>query len=300
MSFVTFTSKIQKVPFGNNHSNLKGTILSQISTQFFDTDGTPTPALEGILTLFEVKHDRTLLSIRDATQKEWYQAGKLRAEIVEQHQEKRGEAMPLFAELGCVHEINAPIKDYLHALVLGGTVTAVRKRLAFFRKQWQEGVRFQKLFLIGSQRKLIPGKEAESVIFNPENAELPYDAPQKPPSYIPQNEADMMTAVYQQAANRFPWDMKMTLVSSGDVGERPANTEETLNTWMRMGSMGGKCLVVSSQPFVSFQQLISTKVLGRKHPRIDCIGYEFPGASVSQILDTIAKVIYELALRENK
>lgn len=266
------------------------------NTPLFNTDGEPNPLLLNILKLFEVEHDGTLTNIRDATQTAWYQAGKLRTEIEERHGTKRDDAMPLFAELGFVGDVNPQCQHYLHALVLGGTVVAVRKRLAFLMKKWNEGMQFNNIHLIASKRPLLPDKESQNVIFNPMNAELPFDVPRKTITSVLQNEADMMSTVYALSQNKFPWgDMKMQLVSAENVGSRPANTEETLTAWNKLSLMGGKCLIVSSQPYVSFQELIARKVLSKRHARIDAIGYDFPGITTSGLLDNLAKVIYELA-----
>jgi hypothetical protein len=266
------------------------------STPLFDNDGRPTAALSELLTLFEVEHDGTLSGIRDATQAAWYQAGKLRAEITEKHGHKKEAALPLFEQLGFMGAVKASHENYLHALVLGATVVAVRKRLAFLVSEWERGVRFSTLSLLGSERPLMADKESANVLLDPNNADLPFDASVAAPNILPTNEGEMMAMVYAQATSRFPWgDLPMQLVVAPKIEGRNANTADTLLEWNKLSLMGGRCLVISSQPFVTYQGVIARKNLSRRHDVVDCAGYASAILPVTTYLDNVAKIIHELA-----
>ena len=102
------------------------------ATPLFDTTNNPSQPLLELLALMSVSHDGTLRGIRHATQAAWYESGKFRAQIQERHADKKIDALPYLDALGFIHEVE-PLegRNFEHGLVLGGTVTAVRRRLAF-------------------------------------------------------------------------------------------------------------------------------------------------------------------------
>src|SRR5690606_17150403 len=118
----------------------------------FDNAGKPTSALLEVLRITGVDHDGTLLGIRNSTQSTWYQSGKIRASIGEEHGDLKTALMPFFMKLGLINEVLASNREYNNVLLLGATLLAVRKRLAFLMKEWDRGVRFQQVVLLGSSR----------------------------------------------------------------------------------------------------------------------------------------------------
>ncbi|MCB9808326.1 hypothetical protein H6770_03655 [Candidatus Peribacteria bacterium] len=269
------------------------------ATPFFDVNGQPSEPLLKLLERLGVQHDGTLKSIRDATQEAWYQAGKLRAEIkdtVEQGQ-LHNDVVGHFSQLGMMHAVESE-GSYEYALLLGATVAAVRKRLAFLRTQWEKGLLFKELVLLGSERDLIPEKEGHDVLFNPKNAELPFpEVRAKTAEAPPRNEIEMMEMVCQQAD--FPWDNRVRVTPVRTPGR--ANTSVTVQQWLKDAQPEpGTCLAMSSQPFVSFQTLVVEKELKKHNNRfsVDGIGYASLTLPVATYLDNVAKVIYELAESE--
>ena len=268
---------------------------------FFD-NGQPTEPLLHLLDLFQVRHQRTLKSIRDVTQHAWYQQGKLRAEIVDRAECEwlRTEAMRIFEQLGMVKEVSTKTNmHYKRCLLLGATVVAVRKRLAFLKDTWNAyGARFGELILLGSERDLLPEKEVDSILFNHQNEEFPF--PQYhtntalPP---PRNEIEMMQMVYNQSEEQLPWKGRIGIKTVSAPGR--ANTLDTVREMLKGGSWDTQenFLAVSSQPFVSYQQLTIAKEMALHHPKfyVDTIGYAASSAlPITTYLDNVAKVIYEL------
>lgn len=261
------------------------------ATLLFDSNGTPTQDLRDLLSLMEVEHDGSLAGIRSATQAEWYQAGRLRAEIAEKHGHKKDEAMPLLRNLGFFNEIRAQRMTHFHCAFLGATVTAVRKRLAFLHSEWNRGIRFTDLVFFGSNRPLMKDKESPEVLLNAENSDLPFSSDWKLEDDLPQTEIEMMRMVYRQAG----WlnEDKVVFIEATGKDGRNANTRDTLELWGN--GIRGDVLVVSSQPFVSFQGIIAEKVLP-SHANPECIGYAANTTlPVTTFLDNVAKLVYELA-----
>lgn len=270
------------------------------NTPLFDAQGQPTEPLLRLLERLGVQHDGTLKGIRDSTQAAWYQAGKLRAEIKDQMEvgQLRNDCLGPLAALGFLREAEAPETSYSYALVLGATVVAVRKRLAFLRDEWERGVRFREIVLLGSERALLPDKEGMDVLYNPQNAELPFPEDRaKTAETPPRNEIEMMVAVYKQPD--FPWTSRgITATAIHATGK--ANTSDTVQVWLQEEQPEpGACLAVSSQPFVSFQQV----VIGNELPEgftVTGVGpLANPSLPLATFLDNVAKLIYELARAES-
>lgn len=269
-------------------------------TPLFDAQGQPTEPLLRLLERLGVQHDNTLRGIRDATQSAWYQAGKMRAEIKDQMEvgQLRNDCLGPLAQLGFLREAEAPQTEHAYALVLGATVVAVRKRLAFLRDEWERGVRFREVILFGSERALMPDKEGMDVLYNPQNAELPFPEDRaKTAEAPPRNEIEMMVAVYNQPD--FPWTPK-GIKATAIHATGKANTADTIRVWLQEKQPEpGACLAVSSQPFVSFQQVVIANELPEDFMVIGIGPAANPSLPLATFLDNVAKLVYELARAEN-
>lgn len=268
------------------------------STTLFDNAGKPTPELLALMNLTGVLHEGTLSSIRDATQKQWFQQGRIRADIVEQHGAIKNQAMQLFSSLGFVQAVRPPEENrhYKHAFLLGAKLRAVRKRLFYLKELWDNGCRFDNIHLLGSSLPL--GDDELGELSNAQNAEFPFEESVTLAGVTTQ--ATMMKCVYQQSLSLLPWKatVGMTCLRMGPDREK-ANTEDTFVAWdeIKRHESTGTCLVVSSQPFVSFQRVIACKVLGQRHPIIHAVGYESPQKiPVTAFFDNTAKIIFEVAV----
>jgi hypothetical protein len=259
--------------------------------RFFIDPDHPTQAMSRLLDILQIPHDGNIFSIRDITQREWYQKEKKRSEIEEQEKylRIRDKLMPIFVELGLVDPVYAKRLNYETALIHGGTLSAVQKRIAFLAKEWERGVRFKKIGFLCSERKIIKEKEEISKIekevfgvsFDVKNCKN-YD-----------NEFKMMCSLY--SISKLPWQREISQLLVF-VGNEKANTEDTVRGWYESFNreISGPLLFVSSQPFVFFQDIIVRKVILDKE--VDTIGYQAsPNIPLATYLDNIAKVIFELA-----
>ena len=272
------------------------------STLFFDTNGRVTSALARLLELFGVGHDGTLKGVRDATQAAWFQAGKLRAEIAEKHGDKKNAALPLFAALGMIDAVRVPPTDYLYALVLGGTVVAVRKRLSFLLDALVNSATCGTVVLLGSERPLLAEKESPEVLLKWDNDEFPFPEEWHPRRELPTTEAGMMELVYDQVSHLFlQQGCKVQCVNSRKREGRNPTTRDTVVDWLNLDAdmlkpepIPGLCLAVSSQPFVGYQELVLRRVLPDNFG-LTCVGYTAPSLPVTTYLDNVAKLIFEFA-----
>lgn len=266
-------------------------------TSLFDNELRPHPTL---LKIFEIvgleREDDSLASIRNATQLEWYQKGKLRAEINEEHYEHRKNLMLLLRSLGFVRKMSLE-KDLTvdGVLLLGGTVVAVRKRMAYLRDEAaRSNLAYDWLDMLGSERPLMDREK--KVMFDHANPVFPFSSRFLDRTISASTtEAGMMELVWQQCQTEW-LTIRGGIVINTPLTDGRATTEDTLNDWKRHRQMfGKKIVVVSSQPYVSFQHGIVTKALGDEYD-VTTIGYGAgPNIPITGYLDNIAKLIYEEA-----
>ncbi len=263
-----------------------------MNNQFFDSSGVPVQALRGLLDLFGLVHDGSLADIVCVTQQAWYERGKLRADIQEKFGDKRHDALPFLTALGFVEEIWSKVQTHDHAFVLGAKKAAIRKRLSLLRREWNSGIRFTNLVMCGSQR---PNDE-DVTDFN--NDILPFSesilqASRYLNPILPADETDLMEAIYELSSSTFGWSGRVIpLFKKTKVVGRNANTRDTLTDWGTFPT--GKVLIVSSQPFVSYQAMIAKQCLFGC--QIEAIGAAATATlPISVYLDNLAKILFELA-----
>lgn len=203
----------------------------------------------------------------------------------------------LLTKLCLTQEIRSPDDDYCGALLLGGTVVAVRKRLRLLIQQRTNGVSLQTVYLLGGSRPLDPQKESPSVLYNP--AELPFKQDWTAPNQAPRNEAEMMCTVYQQS--EVPSEWKVVLVNTPrqpteDGKGRDPNTTDTVKQFLQLSPPRGEYLVVSSQPFVERQTIDVENVLPSNKFAVDGIGYKASRTlPLKTFLDEAARLLHEEA-----
>ena len=156
----------------------------------------PTAELSALLAETNVAHDGTLTDIVTKTQQEqpqgWLRArGKERWEVQEVLSERREHILSLFDQLNMVREIGAQKKQYTYAVVFGATIARVRARLAFLAKQWQQGIRFDYLVMLGGQRPLDPQLESKGHLLDAENGLIAFKKGWQLEGALPKTETEM-------------------------------------------------------------------------------------------------------------
>lgn len=260
-----------------------------IRSPFFDPTGNVSKPMATLLELFDF-HATGFDAVHRFTQTAWYQGGKVRAEIEEQHPALKTEALPIFRELGLVDAVHAVHMQHIQAAVLGATVGAMRKRLRFLISEFERGVRFTRLFFIASARPLlVEGVEKPEALAN--DVDLPFDNKAAALATLPTNESQAVDWLLDHCTKQFPWQHRVTVVSCPGT----ANTEQTLRQYLSEVRPTGAQLLVSSQPYVA-DQAAAAQMIFPDHCPVEVIGYQAPPATkVSQFLDTIAKTIDKIS-----
>lgn len=249
-----------------------------------------------------IEHDGTLDSIVQATQREWLRpAGKERWDAPDKHEDKRAQVLAILDQLGYLQEIHASKKRYNRAIILGALASRVRSRLAHFLKQWKAGVRFDEIVVLGGERPLHPKLESHQVLLDRNNKELPIRADWTLQGELPETESGMIRMVFDQAdlPEKLKKEVRIVFVETPmqqrpDGSLRRPNTGDTIIHWKRTcAPTPGSCLVISSQPYVCYQDAVARTFLSKY------FGVETIGSCVQDDLplavhlDNIARWLYQ-------
>jgi hypothetical protein len=281
-------------------------VSETVRHNLLDNQGKPSALLLRLLHELEINHDGTLASIVSATQKAWLRpAGKERWEMEMSFEDKRSQLIPLFEQLGFVCEVVPRYDHYDYVLVLGALAERVRTRLAYLKHLWENGVKFDSIVFLGGSRPLQPDLESSEILLNRYHAELPASSTWQFDGVLPTTELEMMRFIFEQADLPDQWktlplvwvDAPMIQTPEGKL--RRPNTEDTIKTWLKQQPKPGRCLVISNQPYVYYQDAVVRTHLSGDFT-IDSVGKSAEaGYAVSLYLDTIARTLYQEQKRLN-
>lgn len=258
-------------------------------------DGRPAEALLQLARRhgIQVPDDVTARDLSSALQEHWIR------KTPHQYQIPGGppseDDLVLLRELNLVDEIPALTGEYAGALVLGGTVVAVRKRIGYLETQYQNGARFTEVYLLGGARVLDPNKESPAVLTTA--TELPFKDGWVASPDLPVTEAGMMQLVFEQS--KLPPDWKATLINAPlqpkeGGGTRDPNTTDTARTFLETNPPKGMYLVVSGHPYVRRQTLNIAGVLSPDDFTLVGIGRAAaPTTALKVFLDEVARLLFE-------
>lgn len=267
-------------------------------------NGIATAPLVDLLKLTKVHHEGNLHGIQKATQDAWRQSSQHSGDIKDIFAHLKADVTPLFQELGYIGEqAETPLQHYSYGLVCGAYILAVRKRLALLKRIWEKGLTFDHLVLCGGKRAANPAKESLEII-NKADGGLTLKKDWQPLTQVPSTEDSIMEAVLLQSDLPADWQSKefYTVVDTPLRTDRPEKPdpsgEDTLEHWLETlrPKANSSVLLVYSQPQLRHMEVVARRIFEPMDIIVDCVGYEAPGnINVSQVLDTIAKLIYELA-----
>ena len=201
------------------------------------------------------------------------------SEIFQTH---RRELTSALLDMGMLADIKPQHKHYDHVLLMGATEGEVNTRLEYLKQLWEQGVRFDKIVMLGSERPLNPQIE-------------PSAGKTGPSGHPVQTEMDMMEARYYDPKSRFPEGMDKVRIFEVNTfnkeGGKRANTQDTVNSWLKTKPDAGEVLVVSSQPYVQYQQAAVQSVMPPEF-RTEAVGAAAADdVKISVALDSFARQI---------
>lgn len=251
-----------------------------------DNECKPSAGLRKLLEAFALKQGNAQTIVNE-TQKAWLRtSGKERWEAEDLYENRKINLMPLFEEVGLILEIKPQGKEYDYLLIPGALHKRVQLRMEHAIKLWNEGYRFKEIIFLGSERILDPKQEPTST--------FDFDA-----NPIPKTESEMMQWVYSHTD--LPKDMKrikttfINAPNSVDANGKAkrANTGDTIARWLATNPQPGTCLIVSNQPHIGYQTEVAKTYLPKSFTIISAGGAIEPNTKVSEILDALARWIYQ-------
>jgi len=207
--------------------------------------------------------------ITECNPQEWIQKGD-RWTFKDRFEDKREEILSVLDSMGMFEAKEATQSHYDYALVPGALHGSVKRRIDHLIKQWNQGVRFNMIVFLTGQRPLHLEKE---------KAFLPL-----------KTETAMMIYTWEQA--KMPLELREVPLVVIDAPPLPLRgrptTESTVYVWLKHNPKPGSILMVSSQPYVGYQQAILQTLL----PSFTIEGVGAEGGSslpTSVLLDTLGK-----------
>ena len=234
--------------------------------------------------LLGLSYDGSLKDLVAQTQASWLRKpGVERWESEEKLQNSKKEAYGIFSELGLVHELKPKKKHYKYAVLFGAALFRVKARLSYLAQLWDAGVRFDTLILLAGQRDL--RDDEKKVLLKEYNRS---DITLEPA---------MMQAVYDGLNHAGLKSVPLVLVDGprAIVNGKPwrATTATTVTAWMEQNPEVGDCLLISSQPFCNYQEVVAKTVLPATF-NVETVGSACSESTpVEEYLDTIARTLYQ-------
>ena len=164
---------------------------------------------------------------------------------------------------------------------------------------WKQGVRFDRLVILGGERDLDPQLENEKVLFAPESSPLKVRADWVRPVKVPTTEFEMMKMVIDQAV--LPVDLKLVPITyinapkvKTDMGVlRRPNTSDTIKEWLATNPTAGSVLLFSNQPYVGYQHACMKTYIPSTF-EVETVGESASTQEKIAILfDTLARWLYQ-------
>lgn len=243
--------------------------------QLIDETGTLHPSMAELATFLEVPWNDDIAELVWQTQGSWLRGKRERWELseIQMSEENKEHAFALIEEIGCFDRVTPEESAVDYVLVLGATLPSVKNRLHYLGELWKNGLRFKHLVLLGSERPLDPNVEEE--LFGKVKSE-----------------SEMMRHLFEILP--LPKEMlqvKKTLIST-PMGERRPNTRDTLLSWLAKKPKPGRCIAISSQPFVGYQHAVLKGNLPKTF-QLETVGKEVTTVPKLRILlDTLARWLY--------
>ena len=265
-----------------------------------DQNYKPTPALLNLLNFLQVQHDGSLESIVKATQQAWLRPkDKERWEIAERYENKREELLNHFSLVGIVDNIKPTNKHYDYVILLGCTAPTFRKRIAHLVKLFNAGTSFDKIVLLGSQRSLDSNLESVEELLDAHNKWLSFKPDWQQPASMPTTEIEMMKMIIDQT--KLPSELSIVpfifvdtpMQIAGDGTIRRATTADTIAQWLSASPKPGSCILISSQPYVGYQDAVARTNLPLSFT-VDTVGLEAGmKEKIVTYLDSLARWLYQ-------
>jgi len=221
--------------------------------------------------------------------------------------EEKSEILKLFNRIGDIEAIYPSEEPIDYILIMGSTVSSMRTRLMFLAQLFETGKIKAKsnvpiVFLTGD-RDLFESETAE-VLLNP--SPFPLNPEWRAPKTLPTNENQLGELIWNQLA--LPQSLRshnpIFIKAPKRQDQKRASTDDTVRAWLDEYSVSpGHCLIISENPFVNYQELVTRVVFQRVKPNIEGFTFQAVGPSnreadkdidtnLGVLLDNLARTLY--------
>ncbi len=208
------------------------------------------------------------------------------------------ENLRLLDALGMVRAVEPPPANYEGTLLLGGTLGAMRRRLAFVLEQWraQNHLDTGTIYFLVSQRSV--ENENMDALCTPDG--IPFKSHWTLSEPAPKTETDVARIIWEQSI--IPLGINATFVDTPFQPTKTAETKRSPNTtdtvieFLKLNPEQGMWLVASSQPFVQRQALNVIEVLGNcsaGYTVVEMGPSASPDLPLQTYLDEVARLLWQ-------
>lgn len=261
------------------------------------------PTLLSLLEALSITHENTFESIVNATQKAWLRKpGQERWDLNTMYSPNINSLIISHCkQLNMIDQVIPHSKHFKYALIMGASLETIRNRFAFLLNLIEQGVSFDSIVFLTGQRPLKPTLESAEKLLDVTHSPLPINPEWSLQGPLPGNETEMISMVINQTKLSKNIASKILIIDTPCKTNAAGNlvrptTGDTFASWLKNEPTPGTALVISSQPYVGYQDMVARSYLpstftiesaGCKHkePIID-----------SDLLDTLARWIYQTNL----
>lgn len=240
-----------------------------------------------IFSLLGLKNAYSLEDLNNLGQKYLLrQAGTERWQIKQQAQNLDDALKDKFNALNFIKEINppSPFRDYNYIIITGATHKTTQKRINYTANYIQQENEHNKATSNTKQNCPKLAILTGSRPLNPLKEDLSLGA----------TEAAMIeTLIKDSPLKDYPYvivDAPMKKDNKGGL-IRP-NTDDTIYEWLKYNPTPGKCLIISSQPYIQRQEKVFQTLLPQTF-KIEAAGPETKNISSAIFLDELARTLYQ-------
>lgn len=224
--------------------------------------GTPQ---EDLYRLFGLSESVSQTEILDTARRLWIQQGKERWFFDARFEDLHQKIWPLFEEMEMIDEIKPAKNHYDTVVITGSLLASVERRIGFFS---QCGAACDNIVFLTGERPLLDSEK------------------KKLPNL--RTEGEMVRWAYQQS--NLPKEIPVSFVEAPMRGERRPNSFDTIEAWLKTNPHPGSCLLISSQPYVHYQEAVFSRLLSFP---IEAAGPRVVGEpTVALLLDTLGRELF--------
>lgn len=227
----------------------------------------------------------------EVTQQHWLRGKGLERWDVQDNTEQLAEhdaILKMLHSLNLVSAIESKRTHYDYLLMMGALESRVRTRLEYAHSLFSNSkYDFDKLVMLGGARPLMADKEKSIESLPPEQ----------------QTEYGMMMYLLNKMKSEHPKDEFFSKTVQGintpmqvddTAKERRPNTKDTIDSWLATNPKPGHVLVISNQPFCSYQHSVARTLLPAEF-EVETIGHHASAHEpVKVYLDSLARLFFTM------